>query len=88
MLRRRGDTVTVTSDDGKLSREKPPFGIAHVGTSRDYRVTTTQRVRKASLSASIYARAGRRRLVLVTCGGPVHSASGHDRDSVVTAPPR
>jgi hypothetical protein len=71
---RRGDTVTVTSDDGKV---------------RDYRVTTMQRVRKAELPASIYSRTGRRRLVLVTCGGPFNAALGHYRDNlIVTALPR
>ncbi len=71
---RRGDTVTVTSDDGKV---------------RDYRVTTMQRVRKAALPESIYSRSGRRRLVLVTCGGPFNTATGHYRDNlVVTALPR
>jgi len=71
---RRGDTVTVTSDDGK---------------TRDYRVTTMQRVRKAALPASIYSRTGRRRLVLVTCGGPFNQALGHYRDNIiVTALPR
>jgi hypothetical protein len=71
---RRGDTVTVTSDDGK---------------TREYRVSTTQRVRKAALPASIYSRTGRRRLVLVTCGGPFNQAIGHYRDNIiVTAYPR
>ena len=71
---RRGDTVTVTSDDGK---------------TRDYRVSTMQRVRKAALPESIYSRTGRRRLVLVTCGGPFNTATGHYRDNlIVTAFPR
>jgi hypothetical protein len=71
---RRGDTVSVTSDDGKV---------------RDYRVTTMQRVAKAALPASIYSRTGRRRLVLVTCGGPFDAAIGHYRDNlIVTALPR
>ncbi len=71
---RRGDTITVTSDDGKV---------------REYRVTTMQRVRKAALPASIYTRTGRRRLVLVTCGGPFNTQLGHYRDNlIVTALPR
>jgi hypothetical protein len=71
---RRGDTVTVTSDDGKV---------------RQYRVTTMQRMRKAALPTNIYSRMGRRRLVLVTCGGPFDRAAGHYRDNiVVTALPR
>jgi hypothetical protein len=71
---RRGDTVTVTSDDGKV---------------RQYRVTTMQRMPKAALPTNIYSRTGRRRLVLVTCGGPFDRAAGHYRDNiVVTALPR
>ena len=71
---RRGDTVTVTTDDGK---------------SRRYRVSTMQRVRKAALPESIYSRTGRRRLVLVTCGGPFNASTGHYRDNlIVTAYPR
>ncbi len=71
---RRGDTVTVTSDDGK---------------TRSYRISTMQRVRKAALPESIYSRTGRRRLVLVTCGGPFSTATGHYRDNlIVTAFPR
>ena len=71
---RRGDTVTVTSDDGK---------------TREYRVSTMLRVRKAALPESIYSRTGRRRLVLVTCGGPFYTATGHYRDNlIVTAFPR
>jgi hypothetical protein len=71
---RRGDTVTVSSDDGK---------------TREYRVTTLLRVRKSGLPASIFSRTGRRRLVLVTCGGPFDARLGHYRDNiVVTALPR
>jgi hypothetical protein len=71
---RRGDTVTVTSDDGK---------------TRDYRVTTMSRVRKAALPSSIFSRSGPRRLVLVTCGGPFDAKLGHYRDNIiVTALPR
>jgi LPXTG-site transpeptidase (sortase) family protein len=71
---RRGDNVAVTSDDGK---------------TRDYRITSMVRVRKAALPASIYSRSGRRRLVLVTCGGPFDAARGHYRDNIiVTALPR
>ena len=71
---RRGDTVSVTSDDGKV---------------RNYRITTMRRVRKAALPASIYSRTGARRLVLVTCGGPFDTSNGHYRDNlIVTALPR
>jgi Sortase domain len=71
---RRGDTVIVTSDDGK---------------ARSYRISSMRRVRKAALPASIYSRIGPRRLVLVTCGGPFDARRGHPRDNaVVTALPR
>lgn len=71
---RRGDTVTVTSDDGKV---------------REYRVTTMLRVVKAALPSSIFSRTGPRRLVLVTCGGPFDAKLGHYRDNIiVTAVPR
>ena len=56
---RRGDTISVSTDDGKL---------------RTYRVSTVRRVRKAALPGSIYTRSGPRRLVLVTCGGPFDEA--------------
>ncbi len=59
------------------------------GRTRAYRVSTMQRVRKAALPESIYSRTGRRRLVLVTCGGPFNAANGHYRDNlIVTAFPR
>ncbi len=71
---RRGDTIKVSSDDGKL---------------RSYRVTTVRRVRKAALPGAIFTRSGPRRLVLVTCGGPFDQAIGHYRDNlIVTALPR
>ncbi|MEA2220601.1 MAG: hypothetical protein QOJ35_3227 [Solirubrobacteraceae bacterium] len=71
---RRGDSVSVTSDDGKV---------------RTFRVTTMRRVLKAALPESIYSRTGPRRLVLVTCGGPFDAKLGHYRDNiVVTALPR
>ena len=64
----------MTSDDGK---------------TRNYRVSTMRRTRKAKLPESIFSRTGRRRLVLVTCGGPFNTATGHYRDNViVTAFPR
>jgi hypothetical protein len=71
---RRGDTVSVTSADGKL---------------RNYRISSMVRVRKAALPGSIFSRGGPRRLVLVTCGGPFDAKLGHYRDNiVVTALPR
>jgi LPXTG-site transpeptidase (sortase) family protein len=69
---RRGDAVTVTQGAKTLR----------------YRVTTVQRMKKASLPTSIYTRAGSPKLVLVTCGGPFDAKSGHYRDNiVVTAVP-
>jgi hypothetical protein len=56
--------------------------------SRRYRVTTVKIVRKEALPTSIYTRTGPARLVLVTCGGPFNSKTGHYRDNViVTATP-
>ncbi|MEA2190774.1 MAG: hypothetical protein QOI73_895 [Solirubrobacteraceae bacterium] len=71
---RRGDVVKVTSGDG---------------TTRSYTISSLLHVRKSALPASIFSRGGRRRLVLVTCGGPFDAARGHYRDNViVTALPR
>jgi LPXTG-site transpeptidase (sortase) family protein len=70
---RKGDTVQVTGDDGRV---------------RSYRVSSIRTVRKSALPASIFSRTGRRRLVLVTCGGPFLPDVGHYRDNViVTARP-
>ncbi|MFA9270971.1 MAG: class F sortase, partial [Baekduiaceae bacterium] len=70
---RRGDTIELRSDDGKTRR---------------WRVSSLQRVRKSALPERIFTRAGERRLVLVTCGGPFNEATGHYRDNiVVTATP-
>lgn len=56
--------------------------------SRRYRVTSVRIVRKAALPTNIYTRTGPARLVVVTCGGPFDSRSGHYRDNViVTATP-
>ncbi|MGE4425212.1 MAG: class F sortase [Solirubrobacteraceae bacterium] len=71
---RRGDTIRVRSADGRTRR---------------YRVTSVRRVGKNRLPSSIFRRTGKRRLVLVTCGGPFDRRSGHYRDNVVvTATPR
>ncbi|HEY6887403.1 MAG TPA: sortase [Solirubrobacter sp.] len=64
---RRGDTVTVTQGAKTLK----------------YKVTTIKIMRKAALPTSIYTRAGSPKLVLVTCGGPFDSKTGHYRDNVV-----
>ena len=52
---RRGTRVEVRSDDGRTRR---------------YRVVSVKRMRKADLPVSVFARTGKARLVLVTCGGP------------------
>jgi sortase (surface protein transpeptidase) len=65
---RRGDRIQVTARNGRV------FG---------YRVTSVQTVPKEQLPTGIYSRAGRHRLVLVTCGGPFQPAQGHYRDNVV-----
>lgn len=71
---RAGDSVSVTSSDGKTRR---------------YSVTSMRRVRKGALPAGIFSRSGPRRLVLVTCGGPFDAARGVYRDNIiVTARPR
>lgn len=70
---RRGDTVLLSSDDGKTRR---------------WKVTGMRRTRKTDLPAGIFTRTGERRLVLVTCGGPFNEQTGHYRDNiVVTARP-
>ena len=69
---RRGDTITVDAN----------------GRTRRYRVTATRRVAKDKLPTSIYTRTGGPKLVVVTCGGPFDSRSGHYRDNIiVTAVP-
>lgn len=65
---RRGDRIQVTARNGRA------FG---------YRVTSVQTYLKNRLPTNIYSRAGRHRLVLVTCGGPFVEAEGQYRDNVV-----
>jgi sortase (surface protein transpeptidase) len=70
---RTGDTITVSSDDGKARR---------------YRVTSLRRMPKAQLPTSVFTRTGEKRLVLVTCGGTFDPKTGHYPDNVVvTAKP-
>jgi hypothetical protein len=70
---RRGQKVQVTTKDGR---------------TRTYRIVSVQEMPKEQLPTSPYSRAGRPRLVLVTCGGPFNRALGHYRDNiVVTAVP-
>jgi LPXTG-site transpeptidase (sortase) family protein len=65
---RVGTRVRVTTGDGKV---------------RTYRVTSVRRILKAALPAGIFTQRGKRRLVLVTCGGPFDAAIGHYRDNIV-----
>jgi LPXTG-site transpeptidase (sortase) family protein len=53
------------------------------GKTFAYRVVSVRAYRKAALPTSIYARTGKPRLVLVTCGGPFDEKTGHYRDDVV-----
>lgn len=68
-----GMRIRVTTSDGRV---------------RQYRVTTTRRILKESLPANIFTQRGAAKLVLVTCGGPFNSRTGHYRDNIiVTAVP-
>jgi hypothetical protein len=64
----RGDLIRVTTRGGRTFT---------------YRVVSIQTVPKAQLPPDVYSRRGRARLVLVTCGGPFDTATGHYRDNVV-----
>ena len=65
---RRGDRIQVTARNGRVVRLPRHVGADDV---------------KSRLPTSIYSRAGRHRLVLVTCGGPFVEAEGHYRDNIV-----
>ena len=65
---RRGMRIELRSDDGRTRR---------------YRIVSNRRMRKASLPPDVFARTGRRRLVLVTCGGSFDARAGHYRDNIV-----
>lgn len=70
---RAGMRIRVTTSDGRV---------------RQYRVTTTRRLKKEALPANVFTQRGRARLVLVTCGGPFNARTGHYRDNIiVTAVP-
>lgn len=70
----RDDRLTVKGDDG---------------VTRNYRVVAREEYRKTTIPLDRYfARDGRPRLTLITCGGPFDRAAGHYRDNiVVTAVP-
>jgi len=55
------------------------------GRTFSYRVVSVRLYPKAALPTSVYARGGRARLVLVTCGGRFDEASGHYPDDLVVA---
>jgi hypothetical protein len=58
--------------------------VATTGGQRlTYRVATVRSYAKAALPTTVYATGGRPRLVLVTCGGPFDTATGHYPDNVV-----
>ncbi len=65
---RRGTRIELRSNDGRTRR---------------YRVTSNRMMRKESLPPDVFARTGKRRLVLVTCGGPFDARRGHYRDNIV-----
>ena len=62
-----GDIVKVTTTHGEFR----------------YRVAARVTYRKASLPGEIFSTGGRQRLVLITCGGPFDSGTGHYADNVV-----
>lgn len=64
-----GETVGVTAADG---------------TSREFVIESLTYYEKAALpSDELFARGGPSALVIITCGGPFDSATGHYRDNVV-----
>lgn len=64
-----GETVRITAADG---------------TSREFVVQSLTYYEKAALpTAELFERGGPSALVLVTCGGPFDSSTGHYRDNVV-----
>jgi hypothetical protein len=67
-----GDPVTVTSADG---------------TTADYRVVRVERFDRQALPAELFARTGRERLRIITCGGGYDPGSGYEQNLVVTAIP-
>lgn len=65
---RAGDRIQVTTRNGRKFT---------------YRVVSVEQMPKQKLPADIFARQGRPRLVLVTCGGPFLAGEGHYRDNIV-----
>lgn len=70
---RAGMRVTVTTSDKRV---------------RQYRIVSKRRVKKEALPANVFTQRGAAKLVMVTCGGPFNSRTGHYRDNIiVTAVP-
>jgi hypothetical protein len=53
------------------------------GRTQSYKVVSVKTMLKADLPTGIWSQNGRNHLVVVTCGGPFDSATGHYRDNVV-----
>jgi hypothetical protein len=71
-------------DLGRLENGDPIEVSDRSGAVSTYRVTARQVLVKAQgLPASLFARDGAPRLVLITCGGPFDAATRHYRDNVV-----
>jgi hypothetical protein len=65
----QGDPIVLTGPDGK---------------TREFEVVARERYRKTKIPLDKYfARDGKPRLTLITCGGPFDKATGHYRDNVV-----
>jgi hypothetical protein len=64
-----GDPIVLTGPDGE---------------TREFEVVARERYRKTKIPLDRYfARDGKPRLTLITCGGPFDKATGHYRDNVV-----
>lgn len=63
-----GADITVT-DFGRTANGK--LDITHAGTVTHWKVYKTAVVEKDKLPSDLYAKDGQRRLVLITCGGPL-----------------
>jgi hypothetical protein len=57
--------------------------VDSTGSVHRYRVTTREQLVKTALPASVFARDGGPRLVLITCGGTFDRATHHYEDNVV-----
>ena len=57
--------------------------VTAAGRRFTYRIASVRSYPKSALPATVYAADGPPRLVLVTCGGPFDSATGHYRDNII-----